>query len=80
MIPFKRSQGSSLTKRRRVQQATRKLIEPLDLLIVDDNQYTRKLTRMMLMNIGVKSIFEAADGVTALDIIRNVNPAVMLMD
>jgi two-component system, chemotaxis family, chemotaxis protein CheY len=57
-----------------------KLIEPLDLLIVDENQYTRKLTRMMLMNIGGKSIFEAADGITALDIIRNVNPAVMLMD
>jgi two-component system chemotaxis response regulator CheY len=57
-----------------------KLIERLDLLVVDDNQYTRKLTRMMLMNIGAKSIFEAADGITALEIIKNVNPAVMLMD
>lgn len=48
-----------------------KLLEPLSLLVVDDNQYTRKLTRMMLMNIGAKSIFEAADGVVALDVIRN---------
>ena len=57
-----------------------KLIERLGLLVVDENPYTRKLTRMMLMNIGAKSIFEATDGVAALDIIRNVNPDVMLMD
>jgi two-component system chemotaxis response regulator CheY len=57
-----------------------KLIERLDILIVDENQYMRKLTRMMLMNIGAKSIFEATDGVTALDIIRNIDPDVMLMD
>jgi two-component system, chemotaxis family, chemotaxis protein CheY len=57
-----------------------KLIEPLAFLVVDADQYMRKLTRMMLMNIGAKSIFEAADGVVALDVIRNVNPDVMLMD
>jgi len=50
------------------------------LLVVDENPYTRKLTRMMLMNIGAKSIFEAADGLAALDVIRNVNPDIMLMD
>jgi CheY-like chemotaxis protein len=57
-----------------------KLIEPLAFLVVDEDQYMRKLTRMMLMNIGAKSIFEAADGMVALDVIRNVNPDVMLMD
>ncbi len=57
-----------------------KLIEPLAFLVVDADQYMRKLTRMMLMNIGAKSIFEAADGVVALDVIRNVNPDVILMD
>ncbi|MEA2835403.1 MAG: two-component system, chemotaxis family, chemotaxis protein CheY [Methylobacteriaceae bacterium] len=57
-----------------------KLIEPLAFLVVDQDQYMRKLTRMMLMNIGAKSIFEAADGMVALDVIRNVNPDVMLMD
>jgi CheY-like chemotaxis protein len=57
-----------------------KLIEPLGLLVVDENPYTRKLTRMMLMNIGAKSIFEAGDGLSALDVIRNVNPDIMLMD
>jgi two-component system, chemotaxis family, chemotaxis protein CheY len=57
-----------------------KLIEPLSLLVVDENQYMRKMTRIMLMNIGAKSIFEAAEGLVALDVIRNVNPDVMLMD
>jgi two-component system chemotaxis response regulator CheY len=57
-----------------------KLIERLGLLVVDENPYTRKLTRMMLMNIGAKSIFEAADGLAALDVIRTVNPDVMVMD
>lgn len=49
-----------------------KLIERLGLLVVDENPYTRKLTRTMLMNIGAKSIFEAADGLAALDIVRNI--------
>jgi two-component system chemotaxis response regulator CheY len=57
-----------------------KLIERLGLLVVDPNQYMRKLTRMMLMNIGAKSIYEAADGLAALDVVRAVNPDVMLLD
>jgi two-component system, chemotaxis family, chemotaxis protein CheY len=57
-----------------------KLIERLGLLVVDQNQYMRKLTRMMLMNIGAKSIYEAADGLAALDVVRAVNPDVMLLD
>jgi len=57
-----------------------KLIERLNIVVADQNQHTRKLTRMMLMNIGAKSIFEAADGLSALDVIRNVSPDIMLMD
>ena len=48
--------------------------------MVDESQYTRKLTRMMLMNIGAKTIYEAADGVAALDIIRTANPDVAILD
>ncbi len=47
-----------------------KLIEGLNILVVDQNLHTRKLTRLMLMNIGAKSFYEAADGIAALDIIR----------
>jgi two-component system chemotaxis response regulator CheY len=57
-----------------------KLIEDLSILVVDDNQFMRKLTRMMLMNIGAKSICEATDGVAALDIIRTADPDVLILD
>ena len=55
-------------------------MEGLVVLIADSNAYTRRLTRMMLTNLGVKSIYEAADGVAALDAIRTVNPDVMILD
>ena len=35
---------------------------------------------MMLMNVGAKSIVEAADGLTALDIVRHTDPDVVLLD
>jgi two-component system, chemotaxis family, chemotaxis protein CheY len=57
-----------------------KLIENLGILIVDESLYMRKLTRMMLMNIGAKTIFEASDGVAALDTIRSANPDVAFID
>ena len=57
-----------------------KLIERLNIVVADQNQHARKLTRMMLMNIGAKSIYEAADGVVALDIIRTANPDVAILD
>jgi two-component system chemotaxis response regulator CheY len=48
--------------------------------VADKNQHSRKLTRMMLMNIGVKFVYEAPDGVVALDTIRNANPDVAIME
>jgi CheY-like chemotaxis protein len=57
-----------------------RLVENLVILVVDESIYTRKLTRMMLLNVGVKSICEAADGVAALDVIRNANPDIVIMD
>ena len=57
-----------------------KLIERLNIVVADHNQHARKLTRMMLMNIGAKSIYEAGDGVAALDTIRTANPDVAILD
>ena len=37
-----------------------KVIEQLGILIVDGNQYARKLTRTMLMNVGAKTIYGIA--------------------
>jgi CheY-like chemotaxis protein len=57
-----------------------KAIESLAVLIADNNVYTRKLTRMMLVNLGAKTIYEVGDGVAALDAIRNVGPDVMILN
>jgi len=57
-----------------------KILDGLGILVCDENAYTRKLTRMMLTNIGAKTIYEAADGLAALDVIRNANPDVVIMD
>jgi CheY-like chemotaxis protein len=56
------------------------LIERLTILVVDHNSYTRKLTRMMLTNVGAKQIYEATDGVEALGVVRTANPDIMIMD
>jgi CheY-like chemotaxis protein len=57
-----------------------KLIENLAIVIVDDSHFTRKLTRMMLQTIGAKTIYEASDGVAALDLVRTANPDVLIME
>ena len=56
------------------------LIQGLNILIVDGNSYMRRVTRMMLMNLGAKSVVEAADGLAALEQIRACDPDVMLLD
>jgi CheY-like chemotaxis protein len=63
-----------------VSQQIEKAMEGLVVLIADSNPYLRRLTRMMLTNLGIKSIYEAQDGVTAIEAIRNVNPDVMVLD
>ena len=56
------------------------MIQGLNILVVDGNAYMRKVTRMMLINLGAKSVMEAADGLAALEQIRNCDPDVMLLD
>lgn len=57
-----------------------KAMEGLVVLIADSNAYTRRLTRMMLTNLGCKATYEACDGAAALDAIRTINPDVMILD
>ena len=57
-----------------------KFIPGLNILIVDGNPYMRRLTRMMLMNLGAKSVNEAVDGLAALEAIRTSDPDIMLLD
>ncbi len=49
-------------------------------LVIDDEHYTRKVIKTLLMSIGVKSIQEAPDGSVGLEIIRTFVPDVVLCD
>ena len=57
-----------------------KLLQQLNILIVDNNAYMRRMTRTMLTNLGAKAVIEAADGLAALEQIRTCDPDVMLLD
>jgi CheY-like chemotaxis protein len=55
-------------------------LRDLTILLVDSNGHMRRMTRMMLMSLGARSIYEAADGLAALEAIRTYDPDVMLLD
>jgi two-component system chemotaxis response regulator CheY len=57
-----------------------KIVESCSVLVVDDNHYSRKLIRMLLANIGIKKVHEAADGLACLEAIRAVGPDVVILD
>jgi CheY-like chemotaxis protein len=49
-------------------------------LVVDDEHYMRKVVRTLLMSIGVRTIYEAADGPSGLEYIRSMAPDVVILD
>lgn len=55
-------------------------IQALSILVVEDNQYMRKVVRTLLVNVGVKNVYEACDGITGLEAIRTVAPDVVILD
>ena len=55
-------------------------IAALRVLVVDDDQYMRKVIRTMLTAIGVKHVFEATDGAAGLQAIKQVSPDLVLVD
>jgi two-component system, chemotaxis family, chemotaxis protein CheY len=57
-----------------------KRIQSLSVLVIDDNQYFRKLVRTLLMTIGVKNVSEAGDGVAGIDSIRSLRPDIVILD
>src|SRR3954471_4368802 len=56
------------------------LIHTLRVLLIDDNQYMRKIVRNLLTNVGVRVVFEAGDGIEGLDAIRTVAPDIVILD
>ncbi|HEY6832568.1 MAG TPA: response regulator [Pseudolabrys sp.] len=52
----------------------------IKVLVVDDEHYMRKVVRTMLIGIGVRTVYEAADGPAGLETIRSVAPDVVILD
>ena len=50
------------------------------ILLVDDEQYMRKVVRTMLLGMGVRNVVEAHDGPSGLQMIRNQAPDVVILD
>jgi two-component system, chemotaxis family, chemotaxis protein CheY len=57
-----------------------KLVQSLSVLVVDDNQYMRKIVRSLLVNVGVKSVYEASDGIEGLENIKVMSPDLVIVD
>src|SRR4051794_32144399 len=55
-------------------------IQALKVLIVDDEHYMRKVTRTILTAIGVKTIIEAPDGMSGLELARTQLPHLIIID
>jgi two-component system, chemotaxis family, chemotaxis protein CheY len=49
-------------------------------LIVEDNQYLRKLVRNLLVNIGVKQIDEVEEALAVLEAIRITDPDIVMLE
>src|SRR5258708_38233855 len=49
-------------------------------LIAEDNQYLRKLIRNLLVNVGIKKIDEAVDGLAGFEAIKNLEPDIVILD
>lgn len=56
------------------------LIASLGVLVVDDSQFMRKIVRNLLVNIGVRDVYEASDGLAGLQAIRTKVPDVVIID
>ena len=56
------------------------LMSQIKVLIVDDEHYTRKVIRTLLLSIGCTRIHEADDGAAGLDMIAATAPDIVLLD
>ena len=62
------------------EEDSKALMRRIKVLIVDDEHYTRKVIRTLLLAIGCTKIYEASDGAVGLETIRAVEPDLVLLD
>jgi len=55
-------------------------LRALTALIVDDNLHMRKLLRALLVAFGIRDVFEAADGLSGVEVLKEVKPDFVLAD
>ena len=63
-----------------MEKEVRTLMGAIKVLIVDDEHYTRKVIRTLLLAIGCTKIYEANDGQAGLDAIADIAPDVVQLD
>ena len=56
------------------------LVQQLHVLVVDDNPFMRTIVRNLLNKSASRHVSEAADGIAALEIIRENTPDVVVLD
>jgi CheY-like chemotaxis protein len=76
MLTFRSCQDRAMIEARHVEFR----IQQLRVLVVEDNAFMRKMVRSLLLNIGVKKVYEASDGIAGLEQIRAVSPDVIVLD
>ena len=63
-----------------VSRKIEQLLQSIEVLVIEDNQYMRKVVRNILTSIGVKNVHEAVDGVSGLEAIRTQAPGLVILD
>ena len=63
-----------------VSRKIEQLLQSIEVLVIEDNQYMRKVVRNILTSIGVKNVHEAVDGVSGLEAIRTLAPSLVILD
>jgi DNA-binding response OmpR family regulator len=56
------------------------MIRSLRVLVIDNSQFMRKILRNLLLNVGVKEVYEASDGIAGLEAIRTIGPDIVVLD
>ena len=52
----------------------------ISFLIVDDQPFSRRLIRSMLLGFGSREVYESANGVEAFELVRTVMPSIVITD
>ena len=56
------------------------LLQQMQVLVVDDNEFMRAMVRSLLSTIGVRFVTEAENGIVALEKIRAEVPDIIILD